>query len=72
MNLSNSEGYGALLLVLQQLLKEKLEQEGKGQDNPVPGKKQDFRNIVSRNNWHCTLFSSTYLSQARLATISPA
>ena len=38
MNLSNSEGYGALLLVLQQLLKEKLEQEGKGEDNPVPGK----------------------------------
>ena len=38
MNLSNGEGYGALLLVLQQLLKEKLDQEGKGQDNPVPGK----------------------------------
>ena len=37
MNLSNGEGYGALLLVLQQLLKEKLDQEGKGQDNPVPG-----------------------------------
>ena len=36
-HLDNGEGDGALLLVLQQLLKDEFEQEGKGEDNPVPG-----------------------------------
>ena len=39
-HLDDGEGNGALLLVLQQLFKEEFQQEGKGEDNPVPEKKE--------------------------------
>ena len=39
-HLDHGEGNGALLLVLQQLFKEEFQQEGKGEDNPVPAERR--------------------------------